>query len=64
MKPTCCKQVLHKRQGHSGSYCIILDLKASNELILFMDSGTKYHILGVPCPIFYCFWISTIKFIA
>ena len=40
------KQVLHKRQGDSGSYCIILDLKASNELILFMASGTKYHILG------------------
>ena len=46
MKPTCCKQFLYYRQGQSGSHCLILDLKTSNDLLLFMALGTKDHILG------------------
>ena len=46
MKPTYCKQFLHKRQGLSGSHCVILNLKASSDLLLFISLGTKDHILG------------------
>ena len=46
MKPACCKQFLHKRQRQSGSHCLILDLKTSNDLLLFMGFGTKDHILA------------------
>ena len=46
MKPTCCKYVLHKQQRQSGSHCLISDLKASNELLLFIILGTKDHMLG------------------
>ena len=38
--------LLHKQQGQSGSHCLILDLKTSNDLLLFMTLGTKDHILG------------------
>ena len=46
MKPTFCKQILHKRQGQLGSHCLILDVKISNDLLLFMASGIKDHILS------------------
>ena len=35
--------VLHKRQGQSGSHCLILDVIV---LPLFMALGTKDHTLG------------------
>ena len=38
--------MLNKRQGQSGSYCLILDLKASKELLLFMAAGNKDPIIG------------------
>ena len=31
-----------------GSHCLILDLTASNDLLLFMALGTKNDILGAP----------------
>ena len=39
-------QVSLKRHGQSGSHSLILDLKASNDLLLFMASRIKDHILG------------------
>ena len=29
-----------------GSHCVILDLKTSNNLLLFLTLGTKNHTLG------------------
>ena len=46
MRPTGCKQFLHKRQGQLSSDCLILYLETSNDLLLFMALGTKDHILG------------------
>ena len=34
-----------RAQGKSSLHCLILDLKASNDLLLFMALGTKCHIL-------------------
>ena len=38
--------VIHKQQGPSGSHCLILDIKISNNLLLFMVLETKGHNLG------------------
>ena len=37
---------LTNRQGQLGFHCLILDLKTSNDLLLFMALETKHHILG------------------
>ena len=37
---------LTNRQGQLGFHCLILDLKTSNDLLLFMALETKGHILG------------------
>ena len=33
-------------QGQCSSHCLILNLKISNDLLLFMALGTKDHVLG------------------
>lgn len=37
--------ILYRRQRQSGFHCLILDLKSSNDFLLFIILGTKDHIL-------------------
>ena len=46
MKPTCCNYFLLSGQWQSGSNSLVLDLKTSNDFLLFIALQTRDHTLG------------------
>ena len=64
MKPTCCENVLHKRQGQLAFHFLIHILKHVKEIESFIFCGIKTQSLGIKKDIVCVSYITNFEFLA
>ena len=64
MKPTCCENVLHKRQGQLVFHFLVHILKHVNEIESFIFCGIKTQSLGIKKDIVCVSYLTNFEFLA